>query len=818
MKGSLFNRSQGLALAGIAASAALCGLYLHSGAGWFLGFAAFVPWLLSLNENRTIAGALLNAYAMCVAYTLAVFAWLGIALGNYTQVGATTGLVVLLLAAPLFQPQFLAFALVRHLASRRSKTLGRCAGAAAWVAAEWLVPRLLDDTISYGLYPSLLLRQAADIGGSAGLTFLILLTNECIAAAVARRHEGLRAIARPLAFAALVPLFLAAYGLIVLSTRRLPEGQPLRIGLIQTNIINYEQQRREKGTYEFVRELLDVHYAMTYDAVTRQQADAVLWSETAYPTTFGHPRSEAGAELDREIQSFINSAGVPFVFGTYDRDAEGEYNAAAFVEPGSGLVGFYRKTRLFPMTEIVPGWLDGPAFRRLFPWTGTWKPGNGVRVFPLRLADGREIPVLASICLDDVDTGLIIQGARLGAHAILTMSNDSWFTEHQMGAEMHHFVAAFRSIETRLPQFRVTTNGYSAVIDATGTVIAGSRLGERALVVGDVPVGTPPITVMVMLGDWVGPAGAAFLALLAVMAVFRAWQERSGRASSGSPVSTVFPADVSLLPPGARLAAGMLRLFARCGLIGLGAAMLFDTTLSGITLTQIRIFAFVCLAPEVAAWCVLFIFSARASIEDGAFVLTRGKRRYEIPLREISAVEPWRLPIAGVSLRLSSGEYWKFHLALANPPALARSLSAAGSILKQEEMPSRAKLYEQARLAIQRGRLDKPSIKFMLLSLALAIPAFLLHQNISYGSAFGEYFTFGLKAYVLAFAIWWAAWAIGLVLIAAVLRAGIEMGTVLSVILRPGQAVEIRSWLERFGLIALYFGTPAWLLFRIFGS
>jgi apolipoprotein N-acyltransferase len=31
-----------------------------------------------------------------------------------------------------------------------------------------------------------------------------------------------------------------------------------------------------------------------------------------------------------------------------------------------------------------------------------------------------------------------------------------------------------RSVETRLPQFRVTTNGYSAVIDATGAVRAGA--------------------------------------------------------------------------------------------------------------------------------------------------------------------------------------------------------------------------------------------------------------------------------------------------------------------------------------------------------
>jgi len=35
------------------------------------------------------------------------------------------------------------------------------------------------------------------------------------------------------------------------------------------------------------------------------------------------------------------------------------------------------------------------------------------------------------------------------------------------GAALHQAVAAFRSIETGLPQFRVTTNGLSAVIEGT---------------------------------------------------------------------------------------------------------------------------------------------------------------------------------------------------------------------------------------------------------------------------------------------------------------------------------------------------------------
>ena len=169
--------------AGILASAVLSGLYARGGAGWLLGFVALVPWLRTLDASRTLAGTLLGAWAMSVAFTAAVFAWFGSAIGSYTQLGAATGLAVLLLAAPLFQPQFLAFALVRHVAGRRHGPLLRAlAGAAAWVATEWLVPRLLGDTLGYGLYPSRLLRQAADVGGAAGLTRP--------AAAGERRHRG----------------------------------------------------------------------------------------------------------------------------------------------------------------------------------------------------------------------------------------------------------------------------------------------------------------------------------------------------------------------------------------------------------------------------------------------------------------------------------------------------------------------------------------------------------------------------------------------------------------------------------------------------
>ncbi|HJV74984.1 MAG TPA: apolipoprotein N-acyltransferase [Noviherbaspirillum sp.] len=810
-------------LAGVLASAILAGLYARGGAGWMLGFVFLVPWLRTLDDKRPLASKLLCACAMSVAFTAAVFAWLGTAIGSYTQIGAAAGVSLLLLMAPLFQPQFLTFALARHVAGRRyGPVLGACAGAAAWVATEWITLKLFGDllghTIGYGLYPSRLLRQAADLGGAPGLTVMLLLANQGVAAALAHRAGGVRAIVKPLAFAALVPLLLAGYGLAVLSAPPVAAGQMLRMGMVQSNIVDYERQRQQKGAHAVVRDVLDTHFAMTYDAVARQHADAVLWSETVYPTTFGHPRSETGAELDREILDIVNSAGVPFVFGTYDLDADGEYNAATFVKPGTGLLGFYRKTRLFPLTEYVPAWLDGPALRHWLPWTGSWQPGAGARVFPLLLSDGREIPVLPMICLDDMDAGLAIDGARLGAQAIVTMSNDSWFSD-RLGMELHHAAAAFRSIETRLPQFRVTPNGYSSVIDATGTVLAGAGKDERVLVVGSVPVGTPQRTLMVLWGDWVGMAGTVFLLLLAAAAFLRSHAYIADEVTEAV-VAMAFPVNVAVLPPAARFAAGLMRALARASLLWMGAAMLLSDTLRGHTLAQIRTFVALFMVPEAASWCVLYVFAARASIEHGALVLVRGARRQELAVREIVAVKPWRVPIPGpgTALQLVSGKRWRYGLALADPAALARALASAGGTTVPVCATPHETAYARARLAVRRGRLGHPLVKFVLFPIVLAIPAFHLHQHIAYGSGLGEYYTFGLKAYLSAFSLWWASWAIAVVLSAAAVRAVIEAGALLAVLLRPIWATEVRHWLERFGLAALYLGLPSWLLLRVYGG
>lgn len=646
-------------------------------------------------------------------------------------------------------------------------------------------------------------------------------------------------MARPLALAVSLPLALALFGLAVPAAPPANASERVRMGLVQSNIVDYERLRREKGAGAVVREVLDTHYAMSHDAVERQKAQALLWSETVYPTTFARPKSEAGAELDREIAAIVNAAGVPLVFGTYEgaapvpaavgsNAAATEYNAAAFLAPGRGLVGFYRKTRLFPFTEALPAWLEGPWVRSALPWAGAWKAGDGARVLPLLLADGREVPVLPLICLDDVDTQLAIDGARLGARLIVTMSNDSWFTEHPQGAELHLAVAAFRSIETRLPQFRVTSNGYSAVIDARGEVLAGTRMGERTLVVGDLPVREPRLTLMVRWGDWVGRAGVSFLlglVIVAVLASIRSWRSRVGKATAAAnargaatPATSSTPARpmaVAVLTPAARWTATLLRVFACGSLAWLTAKVLAgEGALASNTLAQLRAFAALVLAPEAAALPLLWASRATLSVQGGVLALARGERRIELAASDVAAVRAWALPLPapGVSLLLRSGGAWTYSLARADAEALRTALGAA----IPPPSPAWAARYGEAFLA-PRGSalLHHPLTKFVLLPFLLAIPAFTLHQHIAFGSAFGEAQLFGFAAYARGFALWWAAWGVGIVAAAAALRGLIEAGTLAAVLWRPARVLEVRSMLERLGLAALYLGVPAWLALRI---
>ena len=810
-------RRLGLPLAGPLVSTALLALLAHQPGAWALGFVALVPWLLALQAARHWGTALLLGLGMTAGFTLAVFAWFGAAIGRFTGWGEPLGILALLLVSPLFQPQWLAYALVRHgSAQSLGCAMSAVAGAAAWVACEALLPKMLGDTLGHGLHGSGLLRQAADLGGAALLTFGMLLVNAALALAIHRAWHRENRWALPLTPA--LALLAAWFGYGALRLGELPDGMAdtaggLRVALVQANQTDYERRRREVGAYQVVREALDTHYALSWSALRDHHADVLLWSETVYPTTFGHPRNEAGAALDAEIQGFVDAAGVPLVFGTYDLDEAGEYNAAVFLEPGKGEIGTYRKSHPFPLTEHVPDWLDHAWLREVLPWTGGWSPGDGARVLPLRSADGRQVEVLPLICLDAVHPDIALQGARLGAQAIVTLSNDSWFTEHPAGLRLHLAVAAFRSIETRLPQLRVTTNGYSALVDAGGDILARTDIGQQAVLTGTLVANPPAPTLMVRWGDWFGRAAAGLLALLALLTAWRRWRP------ARPPVPLAAAWEATQLDGKTRWGLAGLQLLAAAGVAGLAFDMATRIGWQVQNVEQLQAYALAVLLPMVITRVIARHWRTMIALDGNLLVLTGRRERVEIPLSAIAALKPWRLPLPGegIDVVLGSGRRWSLATPLGQ--GILAALQSAG--VRSADLPATARIslaLASDRHASRHRWLDRAWIKHGFFPLFPALIAFHLHQVITFGGMFGEWAVHGPLAWCLGLCLWWGSWSLGMALVACASRVVIELLVALTHRIGPRHSDECRGYLEWLARALHYLGIPLWLVLRVTGT
>jgi apolipoprotein N-acyltransferase len=491
------------------------------------------PWLAALDRLRSSRTTLAAALLMTAAVELSMFGWFADAVEAYTATPRLVGLALLAACAPMLQPQIVTFALARRMARRRGARAVRLAvtGASVWVGTEWACPKLFDDTLGYALWPSVWLRQGADVAGVPGLTFVLLLGNECVLAAgrAVRAGEIRRAVAPAAALTALL-LALAGYG--AARERQLATAarheDAVRVGIVQADISRYGRMAAEHGTGGAVDAILAAHVRLSRKLLRRQPLDLLVWPETVYPTTFGTPKSADGAAFDRAIAGFVTRAGVPLVFGAYDAGDGAEFNAAVFLEPSRGAAAefeTYRKASLFPLTERVPVWLDGPRMRRWLPWLGTWTPGSGGEVVTVALPDGRRLPVAPLICYDALAPGQVRAAVRAGAEVIVTLSNDAWFRAGP-AAWLHLVGAAFRSVETRRPQVRSTNTGISAVIDAGGSIAVQAGVGTRAVLAADVTPEARATTLVLRWGFWLGPL--AFGLAIALLIAPR-WLDRRRR-------------------------------------------------------------------------------------------------------------------------------------------------------------------------------------------------------------------------------------------------------------------------------------------------
>src|SRR5512137_2175646 len=105
---------------GIVLTAIVCGLCARMVAPWhWLAWVMLVPWLRVLDRTRTWPGAFASGVAMAVAFSVAIFTWFPLAMADYAGAPLWLAVAIALVATPLFQPQLVVFALVRHVARHR---------------------------------------------------------------------------------------------------------------------------------------------------------------------------------------------------------------------------------------------------------------------------------------------------------------------------------------------------------------------------------------------------------------------------------------------------------------------------------------------------------------------------------------------------------------------------------------------------------------------------------------------------------------------------------------------------------------------------
>lgn len=356
-----------------------------------------------------------------------------------------------------------------------------------WAGLEWLRGTLFTgfawNFLGTGLahVPSFAL--PARLGGVYLVSALVVLLNGVFAtlacrllAQMSREPQANRPrVARSLETALPLGLILLVYWLSSpLVTPSLVQGprseskttaSVMRVALVQRNMPCIFSSRAERDDpYEVYDRLLA--------SAAAAKPHLIVWGESSM-SEFGRVRSSSALAAAKH---FGEQAGGASLLAGGDNVEIGDdgtrkfYNAAALYSLSNGTVqvSVYAKQHLVPFGEYIPydKWI--PVLQKLSPIGVSLWPGEA-KVLDLPVgADWVKIAPL--ICFEDTDPTLARAAARLGAQAIVLITNDSWFSFSQEPIQ-HAWQAVLRAVETGLPVIRVGNSGVTGVISPSGQVI-----------------------------------------------------------------------------------------------------------------------------------------------------------------------------------------------------------------------------------------------------------------------------------------------------------------------------------------------------------
>ena len=319
---------------------------------------------------------------------------------------------------------------------------------------------------------SLPLLQIADVTGSTGISFWIVLINAILYAGYGS-SIGLK---NSLKIVTLLLVLISSLGVYRISSiRNETIVDQISIAIVQPNI-----DPNQKWEADFRDKIFDIMDSLHTESIDLQP-DLILWPEAALPV---YLRITYAAR--RPILRKVRDSGIPLLTGTPDRinrenNERDYYNGALYFTP-DGSMKMYYKMHLVPFAEYIPFSEKFPILKRLNFGQGNFTSGRDFTLFEVD-----SVPFGNLICYESSIPTIVSQFVRHGAKFLSIETNDSW-CGHTSGVYQHFQIARLRAVENRVAIARSANTGISSLILPTGEIAKKIPYNEQKIILAEIPI------------------------------------------------------------------------------------------------------------------------------------------------------------------------------------------------------------------------------------------------------------------------------------------------------------------------------------------
>ena len=439
----------------------------------FLIFLAFIPFLYTI--LRCKRKVFLVGFVFGLLSNAGIFWWISMMyLEGVSRILLASGVILLVFYLSMYWG--LAALLISRM-KRFSLTIAIFIFPFFWISFEFL--RSLSSQLGFtwgsvgyslSVYPSMI--QIASVTGISGISFLVLFYNSLIYWSITQKQWKRGVIGLSIFF--LLLILQMSSGNYVIS--KADNGEVVKVSLIQANILPDIKRENE------VEERISTLRSMTLDAGSRG-SELIVWAETSVPCYY-----RENSDCIRRIKNIVKEVGIPVVAGApeyvyaHKRRTARLYNSAFLISGDGETSGKYRKIYLVQFGEHLPFDNTFPALRKVNLGQGNYSQGEEFTV----LSQGR-LKFSVLICFESAYPRLVRKFVKNGAELLVNITEDAWFGQ-TAGPYQHAEMAIVRAVENRTSVTRCGNSGISMLVDPYGRVLKSSKIFERTIIEGEVPL------------------------------------------------------------------------------------------------------------------------------------------------------------------------------------------------------------------------------------------------------------------------------------------------------------------------------------------